>query len=110
MSLDVEALKRLNATLLAVLEEREELRRRLDVASETLADYAAIHRERMAQRERIQHLEAALRQIASCQPHAPGDVVHVTRAALAADPQSPRVLDPQEAWVLDGEEAGDGLG
>jgi type II secretory pathway component PulJ len=83
VSLDIESLKRLNAAVLTAVEEREELRRR------------------------VRRLEAALRQIASCQPHAPGDVVHVARAALAipaaeSRETSPRTppLDPQDAWPL----------
>ena len=98
--------------VLAALEEREELRRQVRVAMETLADFAAIDRERMAQQERVQQLEAALRQIASCEPSAPGDVVHPARDASAAgaaesreaeqagDPSSaPRVPNPEMARV-----------
>jgi hypothetical protein len=55
-------------------------------ADAVLADFAAIDRERVAQRERAERAEMALRQIASCTPNAPGDVVHVARAALAAAP------------------------
>ena len=83
MSLDIEALKRLNAAVLAAVEEREELRR-----------------QARAHQERVEHLEAALRQITSCEPHAPGDVVHVARAALGEGRPPLPVLDPQEAWVL----------
>jgi len=117
VSLDVEALKRLNAAVFTAVEEREELRRQVRVARQTLADFAAIDRERIALQRRVRRLEAALRQIAACQPNAPGDVVHVARAALVATtesretPPAPPPLDPQEAWPLYREGGrSDGLG
>jgi hypothetical protein len=110
VSLGIEALKRLNAALLADLEEREELRRQVRVARETLADFAAVDRERMALQQRVRLLEAALRRWH--RPIAPSgrpcvcagcEAIAALATALAVSRETPppcRVLDPQDAWPL----------
>lgn len=49
----------------------------------TQADHARAYRQRKAAKlERLARLEGALREIAACDSHHPGDVVSIARQAL----------------------------
>lgn len=110
--LDLEALKRLGLSdsedleeelaeialqlpaIIAALERIPELERRIAKLNEFRAGEAI---EMGLLRQQAERVKATLAKIASCEPNAPGDVVHIARAALNYEglitghwPMSPR--------------------